>query len=324
MASENNAIRSTASSTPPPSLTDVISSYAILPTLASWISTVDLYHLALTNRSHYSHILASETIFKTLRRQSLCDGRGLADRQALRNLNPHFDYIWGRGRKIHRDEEIEVRLYNLKCDEAGALPCVRCGINVCEECRYCPRVPPENNYPVRRPHLNGPLQLQGIVCLCLECDAKTEADVSGKFLNELCDCDLFERWVCRGCNHAEREAGSEYLEKHTKFEWHPEDGEKPTKTMRDHAFVRAVWCVCGMEVPQETRPRCILCKRSHLPDGAWDDEWERVGSKMPYFDNDPCYPRWVTDRDGNYPKPYPELEYDRIRQSRPSRSHEEN
>lgn len=32
------------------------------------------------------------------------------------------------------DEEIEVRVWNLKCDAANALPCLKCGTNVCGVC----------------------------------------------------------------------------------------------------------------------------------------------------------------------------------------------
>ncbi|KAF7548779.1 hypothetical protein G7Z17_g6825 [Cylindrodendrum hubeiense] len=236
MAAVNNGTAST-----PPRLTDIISSYAILPTLASWLSTLDLYHLALTNRANFSYILASPNIFKSLSRHCLCDGRGLAKRQEFRppyNLES-YNYIWGSGRKIHNDEPIEVRLYNLKCDEAGALPCVKCGINLCEECRYYPRERPERAE--RRPHLNAAFQLTYIMCLCEPCDAAVEKEVSGKFLNDLCDCDVFKRWICTPCKEEEGTFIREYFKNHTLDEGHSDWDNRfferlPSKGMIDHQF----------------------------------------------------------------------------------------
>ncbi|RSL74006.1 hypothetical protein CEP53_000566 [Fusarium sp. AF-6] len=183
----------------PPNLTNLISSYSILTTLSSWISTIDLYHLALTSRTHHSFILASPQIFQVLTRQSLCDGRGLADRQEFRGLYKIYDFDKG-SKIIQRDEPVEVRLYNLKCDETSALPCVKCGVNL--------------------------------------------------------------------------------------------------------------WCMCGETIPRDTRMRCTWCKRRHLPEEDWFDEWETIGSKMPWFDDDPDYPHWQTDRN-KYPVPYPKLGYTR-------------
>lgn len=125
------------------SLQTLTAQYPILTHLASFLSTLDLYHLSLTSKHFHSHILASKSIFNTLKRSALCDGRGLKQRQNFEG--PYrlgrWNYIWGKGSKIWADEPIEVRLWNLKCDEAGALPCRRCGVNVCEECRRYRREP---------------------------------------------------------------------------------------------------------------------------------------------------------------------------------------
>ncbi|KAL6404700.1 hypothetical protein AUP68_11528 [Ilyonectria robusta] len=300
------AVDTTATSTPRSPLTDILSSYAILPTLATWLSTLDLYHLALTNRSNFSSILESRKIFKSLSRHCLCDGRGLVRRQEFRkpySIGPR-DYAWGRRRKIYKDEPIEVRLYNVKCDEAGALPCIKCGINLCEECRSYPREPLER--PKRRPHLDAAYQLSHIMCLCELCDAAAEKEVTGKFLNELCDCDIFERWICTRCESKEVKFMIEYFPKHTKMD--PDDDTLlPSKLIPDHQFDRCFWCICGAQVPQSTRARCTWCKRRHLPESEWSKEWDEVGSKMPWVDDDPDYPHWVTDELGKYPNPYPEL-----------------
>ncbi|KPM39546.1 hypothetical protein AK830_g7001 [Neonectria ditissima] len=297
------------------SLKDLISSYGILPTLASWMSTIDLYNLALTNRAHFSHILASP-IFRVLRSQSLCDGHGLIKRQEFRP--PYFsDPLAGLSHEhpdMAGDEEIEVFLYNVKCDEAGSLPCIKCGINVCEECRYYPRAAPPNWFPNRRPHLRTNCRVDNIMCLCPPCDAAVETEVAGKFLSQLCDCDLYKRWICAKCAEEELQFSTGYLNNHTKQEWEwdatqyeVEQGYTPSKIIRDQAFDRAFWCVCGAQPDASVRPRCTWCKRRHLPEEEWLEEFEHVGSKLPFFDNNLDYPRWISDANGSYPVPYPRL-----------------
>ncbi|RSM07888.1 hypothetical protein CDV31_008380 [Fusarium ambrosium] len=296
----------------PPNLTNLISSYSILTTLSSWISTLDLYHLALTNRTHHSFILASPQIFQVLTRQSLCDGRGLADRQEFRGLYKIYDFDKG-SKIIQRDEPVEVRLYNLKCDETGALPCVKCGVNVCEECRYYPRTTRSGRRrdSERRPHLNATFQIGAVMCLCPPCDAAMEKEVQGKFLNELCDCDALRYWICSKCRQDVDTFTGNYRGEHTALEGEIQFfGPLPTKQMNDAGWIRALWCMCGETILRDTRMRCTWCKRRHLPEEDWFDEWEMIGSKMPWFDDDPDYPHWQTDRN-KYPVPYPKLGYTR-------------
>ncbi|KLO96971.1 uncharacterized protein FFNC_15076 [Fusarium fujikuroi] len=217
---------------------------------------------------------------------------------------------WTPSPYLTDDEEIEVRLYNIKCDEAGALPCLKCGINICEECRCYPRAAPPNTHPNRRPHLRGSVQLDNIMCLCEECDAKTEKEVEGKFLNERCDCDIYTRWICVRCEDEERETAWKYFEEQTELDgnWIVRedmdygDDFEPTKTLPDHAFDRAFWCTCGKTVSQRTVPRCIWCKRRHLPESEWNQEFQDIGSKHPFFDNDPDYPRWGIFGEGKMKK----------------------
>ncbi|EWY84032.1 hypothetical protein FOYG_13810 [Fusarium oxysporum NRRL 32931] len=300
---------------------DLISSYSILISLAPWLSTLDLYHLSLASKSAYEYIQSSPTIFKSLSRHCLCDGRGLATRQAYASPY-HRNRMAGQSTlspHLKGDEEIEVRLYNTKCDEAGALPCLKCGINVCEECRCYPRAAPPSAYPNRRPHLRGSYELDNIMCLCEDCDAKTEKGVSGMFLNERCDCDVYTRWVCVRCEEEERMTARKYFAERTEMEWNwivredidYGDDFEPSKTLHDHAFERAFWCTCGKTVSHMTVPRCIWCRRRHLPEGEWHQERQDIGSKHPFFDNDPDYPRWVSDENNKYPTPYPRLGYQR-------------
>jgi hypothetical protein len=220
------------------SIIDLISAHPVLSSLASFISTVDLFNLALTCKSSYLPILSSPRAFQTFRRNCLCDGRGLAERQAFAGLYSLHNvfYFWGHKRHIWKDEPIEARLYATKCDAAAALPCRKCNINVCEECRYYPREPPHSTYPERRPHLNSPWQSENVMCLCPECDERCESELAGRFLSELCDCDIYARWICKKCVEEEQKFTSDYYKNHTK--WEGEDDN--TKTMHDHQFTRDV------------------------------------------------------------------------------------
>jgi hypothetical protein len=113
---------------------DIISQYPVLCELSPFLSTLDLFHLALTNKASYGYILSSEAVFNILKRDALCNGTGLVKRQdqvGLYDLGRRF-YFWGSERRIWQDDPIEVRLYGTRCDEAGALPCIKCNINICE------------------------------------------------------------------------------------------------------------------------------------------------------------------------------------------------
>jgi hypothetical protein len=212
-------------------LARLISEYPILQSLRSFVSSLDLFNIALTCKANYVFILSSKRLFNTLRQQSLCDGHGLAERQAFTGLYSleHRQYNFGGKRHIFLDEPIEVYLYNLKCDEAEALPCRKCGINVCEECRYYSREPPPKGDPRRRPHLNASWQSENVMCLCIECDADTENKLRGQFLNELCDCDEYERWICPKCVREEQKFTEDYYNNHTDF---GESGD--TKNVGNH------------------------------------------------------------------------------------------
>jgi hypothetical protein len=44
----------------------------------------------------------------------------------------HSESATGEYRGVWFDEELEVRVWNIKCDETDALPCSKCEMNVCE------------------------------------------------------------------------------------------------------------------------------------------------------------------------------------------------
>ncbi|KAI2777150.1 hypothetical protein F4815DRAFT_482144 [Daldinia loculata] len=297
-----------------PLLLDLIGQYPVLTTISKYLSTLDLFHLGLTCRRSHAYILSSAKVFEVLRRNCLCDGRGLLRRQNVWNYS-RYSYIWGpNGRKIHQDEEIEVKLFATRCDEAGALPCLKCGINICEECRECLRVP--SRIGTRRPHLNKSWQNENLMCLCDVCDARLEEQLSGQFLNELCDCDTSKRWICLKCTKEQDKETGEYYKKHTVAEVHDYDryleDYDATKVMMDHQFDILFYCTCGAFVPKEARPRCIWCKRKHRPEEEWSREMEET-SNMPIDDG--SYPIFVPNATS-----YPTLAYNGPIYQVPSRS----
>ncbi|KAK3332577.1 hypothetical protein B0T19DRAFT_439402 [Cercophora scortea] len=301
----------------------LIACYPILSTLASHVSALDLLNLALTSRANHAHILASPPIFAKLRRSCVCDGHGLRDRQDRTGL--YKDYSKGYtppgprlpdgGEDIDSDEEIEVRVFNRTCGEA--LPCVKCGVNVCEECRYYPRVK-ECYSQSCRPHLNGAWQMANVMAMCTACDEKQEDQLKGRFLSELCDCHIFRRWICSKCVVEEHKEFRAYRRNFTAPEFNPDEDVEykrfiGTSWIQDHQFMRYLLCPCGDKVPPGFRLRCTWCKRRHLPYEDWHDEYRQVGGdRMSWIDDDPTYPVWVTDHRRKYPSPYPPLRYNQL------------
>ncbi|KAK3395069.1 hypothetical protein B0H63DRAFT_387828, partial [Podospora didyma] len=240
--------------------------------VASYVSTLDLFNIALTNRANHTSILGSPDFFRdVLRRDCLCDGYGLRDRQ---NFSGQHALTEENGSSFTRwDEPIEVRLYNLKCDEADALPCRVCSFNVCEECRDSPRLNRHDEQPSRRPHLanDGATYMTGF---SPPCDTKMEDEVRGKFLHELCDCDIFHRWVFQKCACEERVAATAYFEEHTSkipAYTYKALGDKNTNTqkIRRYEDIFYIYSPCGANVPKKSRLRCSFCKRQHLPRHQW-------------------------------------------------------
>jgi hypothetical protein len=112
----------------------LLSQYELLKRIANFLSTLDLFYLALTNSKLHTLIRKSEPIFDRLKSVALCDGHGLKMRQEFKGIYElrAEDYVWRTGRKAHYDGELEVRVWNLNCDSTNGLPCLRCGVNVCE------------------------------------------------------------------------------------------------------------------------------------------------------------------------------------------------
>jgi hypothetical protein len=111
----------------------LISQYGILEHIAHYLSLLDLFNLTLTNSDLYTLIRKSEPIFNRLKPVSLCDGHGLRARQQFEGfykLDP--DNLVGS--RAYYNKELEVRVWNLRCDAINKLLCLRYGVNVCEVC----------------------------------------------------------------------------------------------------------------------------------------------------------------------------------------------
>jgi hypothetical protein len=81
-----------------------------------------------------------------------------------------------------------------------------------------------------------PGKSENVMFLCLECDAKLEKELSGQFLNELCDCDVYTRWICVKCVKGEQRFTWDYYDHHTGF-----DHDGSTKALEDDPRTRDVW-----------------------------------------------------------------------------------
>ncbi|CZR69082.1 uncharacterized protein PAC_18983 [Phialocephala subalpina] len=268
-------------------LLSLLSQYTLLTGTAKYLSTLDIFHLALANSECYGIILQSAPVFNRLKLTALCDGTGLTARQEFRGpyaLGPK-DFTWGRtGRRPHYDEELEVRVWNLKCDAANALPCLSCGINVCEECRYVPRVRDTKRGSHRRPHNEPTASSYNVICYCTACDESVEADLPLS-LSEYCDCDRYTRWICLKCKGREEKISGLYYQKRTKGFWADPDLEEGM-CLHNHQSRLAFWCPCGKRPPVDGHVRCAWCKRRHNLD-TWMDE---NPTYIPAFDEDPSQP----------------------------------
>lgn len=189
-------------------LPELLEQYPILTSLSSFISTLDLYHLASTNKALHSYIQSPLRVFDILKRNCLCDGHGLTARQSC--SGPWYQATHEQGQK--RNDLVEVQLWNTVCDETGALPCRKCGINICEECRWYPRQGMHDLGPMGLSILHSNTQNKYVVCLCPCCDMKQEEALENQFLNSRCDCNIYTRWICWRCFREEDEFDSRYWE----------------------------------------------------------------------------------------------------------------
>lgn len=105
----------------------ICSQYELLELHAQNLSTMNIYHTALTCLDLHDLIMRPQKKFESLKRVILSDVSELKAHQAFERV-----------RFSHEPQEVEVRVWSSKCDERGGLPCLKCEVNVCEECREYP------------------------------------------------------------------------------------------------------------------------------------------------------------------------------------------
>lgn len=259
---------------------DLISQYPVLIHFASHLSARDLYSLASTTSAFRHLLLSSPRLLIILKRHSICSGRGLLHRQNFtgRHADPYpmirevYSSAYRRLPTCQADEEVEVRVWAKECDAYNALPCVKCSVNVCEECRYVPRVPepwpPLSN--TRRPHWNIDRGCVNLLTYCWPCEAKIATSMPHDE-SKPCNCDQYTRWVCHACAAAESHL-EDRLQAQSMNVFDEQDEHKGM-LLPDHQQLRAMFCPdCGVPAPNDGNVRCLWCKRRHLV-GKRDEPW---------------------------------------------------
>ena len=207
-------------------LTYLCTQYGLLRGLAQYLTTIDLFNIALTCKHLNDLILGQQRTFEELKKLNLCDGSGLRARQEeskLENFSCH-------------PKENATTLLNVQCDETGGRPCLKCGVNVCSECRCYPRVG-DSYGPCRRPHYSVTYQMYNIIAYCQACDE----EVANRIGQEFCECDRYTRWICHACDVRERREASWYYENFTEFDGGGDEEEAARGLMLgDHQHDRTV------------------------------------------------------------------------------------
>lgn len=214
-------------------LIHICSQYELLKLLAQHLSSMDLYHTTLTCSALYDIVLGSAKGFEQLGKVTLCDGSGLRARR---------EYVFQRQGEHEREA-----MRNIRCDETGGLPCLKCGVSVCESCCIHPRYGIEWSGPLRKLHYPKMYEQGNIVCYCNDCDQAVE----GRLGEGNCGCDGCTRWICRSC-HAREDNEEDWYRKHcTKLVYWIDDWNWTGMTLPDGLAppdVRAYRQVSSMHV----------------------------------------------------------------------------
>lgn len=134
-----------------PLLYHVLSLSPIVSTLAGYLRTQDLIHLALANRTTYAVIFASHSYFETLKRACGCNELGVLARRTTwaGEVEPlHFDMRYRVEGGIYclingADPEIIRRVEAVKssvCQSFCGRPWEKCSAYGCEGCSFFPRI----------------------------------------------------------------------------------------------------------------------------------------------------------------------------------------
>ena len=94
---------------------DMLSHYAIITSIATTLTTHQLFKLSCTSKANHSHIAANPATFRGLAQYTICDGKGITARKS----EPSADF----GIKDSQ---------NLHCLGHEGELCERCGCKVCD------------------------------------------------------------------------------------------------------------------------------------------------------------------------------------------------
>ena len=111
-------------------LVDVTSQYGMLRIVASELTTVELFNLARTSKTLWTTLDPQSLHFKSTKSLTQCDGLVVARRLANDKKEVSLREIYGPYISRRYDKIIGIKA--LSCLGREALPCVRCGVNVCE------------------------------------------------------------------------------------------------------------------------------------------------------------------------------------------------
>ena len=187
-------------------ISNLVQIYPVISNISPYLSTLDLYHLALANSELYQVLLSDKRTFANLTKNSICLNRG----QPL----------------LHK----QYRKPIIYCDLL-AWPCDRCPINICSVCEF------RHSYDIDRnsadPHYSpGSYELEHVICYCSSCDSVLDPIIR----DEWCFCDRRTMHICKPCSRRQgrREAG--YNNSRTSiYEPHPNQ-----KALHDHQHTRVV------------------------------------------------------------------------------------
>ena len=110
-------------------LVDVTSQYELVKIIASELATVELFNLARTSKTLWKSLDPLSLHFNSVKSLTLCDGHVVARRLAAHAAEMKRREVEEAYRSDHDYiDGIEA----LTCLGSESLPCVKCGVNVCE------------------------------------------------------------------------------------------------------------------------------------------------------------------------------------------------
>jgi hypothetical protein len=109
-----------------PYLNNLLSQYECLLAICRFVSSADIVHLAATCKQNHASIAASEETYKRLKKNAVCDGKGILAQSRVFGLHDHTFGVL----ELCRDRP-EVKVRDWDCQEVKVRPCTGCGANVC-------------------------------------------------------------------------------------------------------------------------------------------------------------------------------------------------